>query len=267
MRRALQEDIGEGDVTTASTVDAALPARGRFVAKCDCVLAGLDVAVETFRQLDPAIRFTPIKRDGDRCAPGDVIGELAGPARALLTGERTALNFLQRLSGIATTARRFVDAGRGRIVILDTRKTTPLLRTLEKYAVRTGGAANHRFGLFDAILIKDNHIRLAGGVTAAIQRARHDRPAWRIEVEAQTLAEVDEAAAAGADTILVDNMTTAEIRDAVARTNGRATVEVSGGVTLDSIPALAETGADSVSVGALTHSAPAADISFDIEPR
>jgi nicotinate-nucleotide pyrophosphorylase (carboxylating) len=267
VRRALQEDVGDGDITTESVVDASVRARGVFLAKSRCVLAGLDVAVEAFRQLDPAIEFTAEKRDGHACAPGEAIGELDGTARALLTGERTALNFLQRLSGIATVARRFVEASGGRITVLDTRKTTPSLRALEKYAVRTGGGTNHRFGLFDAILIKDNHVRLAGGVAAAIARVRRHVPLLPIEIEAQTLGEVDEAIAAGADTVLVDNLSAADIHTAVARVHGRAKVEISGGVTLDCIPALAATGADYVSVGALTHSAPAADISFEIDPR
>jgi nicotinate-nucleotide pyrophosphorylase (carboxylating) len=267
VRAALREDIGSGDITTESTVDASVRARGVFLAKSDCVLAGLAVAVETVRQLDSTAESTAHKRDGDLCSAGDRIGELTASARALLAAERTALNFLQRLSGIATSARRFVDASGGRITVLDTRKTTPLLRALEKYAVRTGGATNHRFGLFDAVLIKDNHVRLAGGVTAAIERARRHRPGWPIEIEAQNLAEVDDAIAAGAERILVDNMATAEIRAAVARARGCARVEISGGVTLERIPELAATGADYVSVGALTHSAPAADISFEIEPR
>ena len=266
VRRALLEDVGSGDITTESIVDASVRGRGVLIVKSDCVLAGLDVAVETVRQLDPTVESTAYRRDGDQCSAGDRIGEFTASARALLAGERTALNFLQRLSGIATSARRFVEASGGRITVLDTRKTTPLLRALEKYAVRTGGAANHRFGLFDAVLIKDNHIRLAGGVAAAIGRARRDRPGWSIEVEAQTLTEVDEAIAAGAETVLVDNMSTADIRAAVARARGLAKVEISGGVTLHRVSELAATGADYVSVGALTHSAPAADISFEIEP-
>ncbi len=176
------------------------------------------------------------------------------------------MNFLQRLSGIATRARQFVDAAAGRITILDTRKTTPTLRALEKYAVRAGGATNHRAGLYDAFLIKDNHIRLAGGVKAAVAHARAHRPGMPVEIEAERLDQVDEALAAGADTILVDNMSTPDIRDAVARAKGRAKVEISGGVTLERMPELAATGADFVSVGALTHSAPAIDISFEIEP-
>jgi len=266
VRRALVEDIGTGDVTTNSTVPESQRAHGVFLVKSDCVLAGLDVAFESFRQVDPTVTISTRKYDGDTCRAGDIVADVVGPARALLTGERTALNFLQRLCGIATEARRYVTAAGGRITILDTRKTTPMLRALEKYAVRVGGATNHRVGLFDAVLIKDNHVRLAGGVEAAVERARRDAGGMPIEVEAQSLAEVDEALAVGADTILLDNMTTADIRDAVVRARGRAATEISGGVTLERIAELAVTGADSVSVGALTHSVRAADISFEIEP-
>jgi nicotinate-nucleotide pyrophosphorylase (carboxylating) len=266
VRRALDEDIRDGDITTAATVPSSQQARGVFLAKADCVVAGLDVALEAFQQLDPALQVKGRRQDGDRCAPGDEIAEVVGSAAALLSAERVALNFLQRLSGIATRARQFVDATGGRITILDTRKTTPNLRALEKYAVRAGGAANHRAGLFDAVLIKDNHIRLAGGVRQAVDRTRAAHPALPIEVEAQSLAQVDEALEAGADTILLDNLSLEEIRQAVARTHGRALTEISGGVTLDRIPELAATGAGFVSVGALTHSAPAVDISFELEP-
>jgi nicotinate-nucleotide pyrophosphorylase (carboxylating) len=266
VRRALDEDVGSGDLTTDATVDAGQRARGVFVVKGDCVLAGLDVASEVFRQLEPSIRTQFRRHDGDRCAAGEEIGDVTGSARALLVGERTALNFLQRLSGIATMARRFVDASGGTIVILDTRKTTPTLRALEKYAVRAGGATNHRVGLFDAVLIKDNHIRLAGGVAAAIARVRQRYPGVPVEVEAQSLAELDEALSRNAETILVDNMSLDDIREAASRARGRATIEISGGVTLDRVPALAATGATFASAGALTHSAPAIDISFEIEP-
>lgn len=264
VRRALEEDLGTGDITTNATVGAELRGTGTFLAKSACVVAGLDVAFDAFAQLDAGARITPRIRDGEACTPGDAIAEVTAAARALLSGERTALNFLQRMCGIATLSRRFVDLAAGRITVLDTRKTTPTLRRLEKYAVAAGGATNHRFGLFDAVLLKDNHVRLAGGVAAAIARARgaHAGP---IEVEAQTLDEVDEALRAGADTILADNMTVEQIRETVRRARGRARVEISGGVTLDRIPVLAATGADFVSVGALTHSAPAADISFEIE--
>jgi nicotinate-nucleotide pyrophosphorylase (carboxylating) len=263
VRRALEEDVGSGDITSNATIPTDARGRGVFLAKSDCVVAGLDVAHETFRQVDARVQWTPRRHDGDRCRAGDELAEIAGPARALLAGERIALNFLQRLSGIATLSRRFVDATEGRITILDTRKTTPTLRALEKYAVAAGGATNHRMGLFDAVLIKDNHVRLAG-LAQAVAAAR---TAWAgpIEVEAQSLEEVDAALSAGAEIILADNMTTDEIRETVRRARGRAKVEVSGGVTLERIPELAGTGADWVSVGALTHSAPAVDISFEIE--
>jgi nicotinate-nucleotide pyrophosphorylase (carboxylating) len=241
-------------------------ARGIFLVKADCVLAGLDVAIEACRQLDSALQVAVRKRDGERCHPGDVVAELVGSARALLVAERTALNFLQRLSGIATRSREYVDAAEGRIAVLDTRKTTPTLRALEKYAVRAGGAKNHRAGLFDAVLIKDNHVRLAGGVAEAIRRVRENRPDLAVEVEAQSLDEVGEALDARADVILVDNMPLDEIREAVRRARGRAKIEISGGVTLARVRDLAATGADYVSAGALTHSAPAVDISFEIEP-
>jgi nicotinate-nucleotide pyrophosphorylase (carboxylating) len=266
VRRALAEDLGAGDLTTEATVEPGRRARGVLLVKADCVLAGLDVAFETFRQLDPSIAAAPRRQDGMRCAPGDVVAEIVGPARALLSGERTALNFLQRLSGIATLTRRFVDAAGGRLVVLDTRKTTPTLRALEKYAVAAGGGVNHRLGLYDALLIKENHARLAGGVAAAVGRARARHPGLRVEVEAQSLAEVDEALAAGADVVLADNLTLENLRETVRRAQGRADVEISGGVTLDRMKELAATGARSVSIGALTHSAPAVDISFEIEP-
>jgi len=264
VRRALAEDVGSGDVTTNATVPADARGRGVFLAKSACVIAGLGVACETFRQIEPSIRVSAAVADGVACRPGDEIAVVEGSARALLIGERTALNFLQRLTGIATLTRQFVDAAGGRITVLDTRKTTPTLRALEKYAVAIGGATNHRFGLFDAVLIKDNHIKLAGGVGNAIARVRaaHTGP---IEVEAETLEQVDEALAAGADTILADDMCDADISETVGRARGRATVEISGGVTLDRMDALARTGADFVSIGALTHSAPAADINFEIE--
>jgi len=266
VRRALAEDVGGGDVTTDATVPSTQRARGVFLVKSPCVLAGVDVAVETFRQIEPGISASFSRTDGDACRQDEEIGEVVGLARTLLVAERTALNFMQRLSGIATRARAFVDASGGRITILDTRKTTPTLRVLEKHAVAAGGASNHRFGLYDAILIKDNHVRLAGGVAAAVARCRASHPDLRLEVEAQSLAEFDEALAAGADIILVDNMSLGDVREAVRRADGRTKIEISGGVTLDRIPELASTGADFVSAGALTHSAPAVDISFEIEP-
>lgn len=266
VRHAIAEDVGRGDVTTAATVDRGARAKGEIVAKAFCVVAGLDVAAEVFRQLDPQVAFVVNRPDGSRCSRGDVVAQVWGSAAAMLTAERTALNLLQRMSGTATLTRRFVEAAGGRIVILDTRKTTAGLRTLEKYAVRAGGGTNHRSGLHDAVLIKDNHIRLAGGVAAAVERMRAAQPTMPIEIEAQSLEQVDEAIAAGASMILLDNLTLDETREAVRRIEGRAKVELSGGVTLERIPELATTGADFVSVGALTHSAPAADLSFEVEP-
>ena len=266
VRRALAEDLGWGDVTTEATVDGSQRARGVILAKSPCVLAGLDVAAEAFRQLDPGVTFTARRHDTERCEPGDVVAELRGAAGAMLTAERTALNLLQRMSGIATMARAYVEKAAGRITVLDTRKTTPTLRALEKYAVRAGGATNHRAGLDDGILIKDNHIRLAGGVAEAMKRMRDARQEMPIEIEAQSLDQVEAAIAADADIILLDNLSTADIKEAIRRINGRTKVEVSGGVTLDRIPELAETGADYVSVGALTHSVVAADLSFELEP-
>jgi nicotinate-nucleotide pyrophosphorylase (carboxylating) len=267
VRRALAEDIGTGDVTTTATVDEGVPSHGVLVAKSRCVVAGLDVAAEAFRQLDPSVVIHVDHGDGTRCEPGTEIAEVHGRAAALLTAERTALNFMQRMTGIATLTRQFVDAASGRITILDTRKTTPLMRTLEKYSVRVGGGVNHRFGLSDGVLIKDNHVRLAGGVCAAVVRMRAANPSMPIEVEAQSLAEVADALQAGADIILLDNLSTPEIIDAVRQCRGRAKTEISGGVTLARLPELAATGADYVSIGAVTHSAPAADLSFEIGVR
>jgi nicotinate-nucleotide pyrophosphorylase (carboxylating) len=266
VRRALAEDLGWGDVTTEAVVPADLLAHGVILCKCDCVIAGLEVAAEAFQQLDPGCSFDRKCKDSERCKPGDVVAEVRGQAAAMLTAERTALNFLQRLSGIATLTRRFVDATHGGITILDTRKTTPTLRALEKYAVRAGTGTNHRAGLDDGILIKDNHIRLAGGVREALRRMKEAEAEMPIEIEAQTLEQVDEALAAGADIILLDNMSVAVITEAVSKIRGRAKIELSGGVTLDGLPDLAKTGADYVSIGALTHSAPAADLSFELEP-
>ena len=266
VRRALAEDLGWGDVTTEATVPADVRARGIILVKSACVIAGLDVAAEAFVQLDPGCSFERKRKDGDRCAPGDVVAEVRGQAAAMLTAERTALNFLQRLSGVATLTRTFVDAANGAITILDTRKTTPTLRALEKYAVRAGAGTNHRAGLDDGVLIKDNHVRLAGGVVEAVKRMKDADPEMPIEVEAQSLEQVDQALEAGADIILFDNLPIEAIREGVRRVGGRAKVELSGGVTLDRIPELARTGATYVSVGALTHSAPAADLSFELEP-
>jgi nicotinate-nucleotide pyrophosphorylase (carboxylating) len=266
VRRALAEDLGWGDVTTDATVPPSLRARGVILAKSPCVVAGVDVAAETFRQLDPSVVFTVLKNDGTACEPGEIIADVRGSAASMLTAERTALNLMQRMTGIATMTHRFVQAAKGGITILDTRKTTPTLRALEKYAVRAGGGTNHRGGLDDGVLIKDNHIRLAGGLEEAVRRMKAADPQMAIEVEAQSLEQVDQAIQSGADIILLDNLSTNQMKDALARIAGRAKVEISGGVTLDRIPELAATGADYVSVGALTHSAAAADLSFELEP-
>ena len=266
VRRALAEDLAGGDITTDAIFGLTDRARGTFLVKSPCTLAGLDVALEAFSQLDPGVEAAWQLHDGDACAAGVTIGSVTGSARALLSGERTALNFLQRLSGIATLAHMFVDASGGTITILDTRKTTPLLRALEKYAVRAGGATNHRMSLNDGVMIKDNHIRLGGGIPDAVARVRASGAKPVVEVEVETLEQVDQALAAGADILLLDNMTIENIREAVRRSRGRAKTEISGGVSLARIPELAATGADYVSIGALTHSAPAVDISFEIEP-
>ena len=266
VRRTLAEDFGWGDVTTETVIDRNQKGTAVMLAKAPCVIAGLDIAAEAFRQMDPAIAITLNCADGSRCEPGSVVAEYRGYAAAMLTAERTALNFLQRLSGIATLTRQFVEAAGGRITILDTRKTTPMLRALEKYAVRVGGGTNHRSGLDDGILIKDNHIRLAGGVAPAVTKMRKGNREMPTEVETTTLAQVDEALEARAEIILLDNMSTPDILEAVKRCRGRAKTEISGGVTLARMPELVATGADYVSIGALTHSAPAIDLSFEIDP-
>jgi nicotinate-nucleotide pyrophosphorylase (carboxylating) len=261
---ALAEDIGRGDATSTLTVDAKQRARGVLLAKAPLVLAGLEIAFETFRQVDASTAFSARRQDGDRCDPGTIVAEIEGQARALLTAERTALNFLQRLSGIATETARYVEAAAGRISVLDTRKTTPTFRALEKYAVRCGGGTNHRQRLDDGILIKENHKRLAGGITAVLKRTAGAQ--LPVEVEVETLAELDEALEAGAARVLVDNFSIDDQREAVRRAKGRAQVEISGGVTLERLREIAATGADFVSVGALTHSVRAADLSLEIEP-
>jgi nicotinate-nucleotide pyrophosphorylase (carboxylating) len=266
VRRALAEDAAGDDVTTHAIVGQSDRARGTLLAKSRCTLAGLDVAAEAFLQLDSRASARFNFQDGDDCDAGATIGEITGSARALLSAERTALNFLQRLSGIASLTRQFVEASGGRITVLDTRKTTPLLRVLEKYAVRTGGATNHRMSLSDSVLIKDNHIRVGGGIANSIKQVRAFGTRRAVEVEVETLKQVEQALEAGADMLLLDNMPLDEIREAVQLSRGRARTEISGGVTLDRIAELATTGADFVSIGALTHSAPAIDISFEIKP-
>ncbi len=265
VRLAIKEDVGRGDLTTLASVPLSVPGRGEIVARQPCVVAGLDVAREVFGQVDLTTMFEAQKADGDRCGAGDVLARVSGRAASLLTAERTALNFLQHLSGIATLTRDFVEAAAGRITVLDTRKTFPGLRVLAKYAVRCGGGTNHRAGLDDAVLIKENHVRGAGSIEEAVRRVRAAAPGRAIEVEAQTLPDVDAALAAGVDVVMLDNLSDADLATAIARAKGRARTEISGGVTLDRMPALAVLGADSVSVGALTHSAPAVDISLDLE--
>ncbi len=262
---AVAEDIGPGDVTSEAILPPDQTLRAQLVAKKPGVVAGLPIAAAVFWRVDPAIRFTPRVRDGDRVAPGDVLAEVEGPARSLLAAERTALNFLQRLSGIATLTRQFVDAVAGtRAVILDTRKTHPGYRALEKYAVRVGGGQNHRMGLYDMVLIKDNHIAAAGSITAAVQRAREAYPHLPIEVEVQNLEQLREALELPVDRIMLDNFDLESIRTAVRIAAGRVPLEVSGGVTMERVAELAATGVDYISVGALTHSAPALDVSMEV---
>jgi nicotinate-nucleotide pyrophosphorylase (carboxylating) len=262
---ALAEDIGRGDLTTEATVAADTQAEATILQKAPGVLAGLPVVEAVFAALDPRVRIERVAEEGSW---GDrrVVARLTGPARAILTGERTALNFVQRLSGVATMSRRARELVEGtNATVLDTRKTTPGHRVLEKYAVRVGGCHNHRAGLDDAVLIKENHIRAAGGITAAVTAARRRiGPAQLIEVEVTTPAELDEALAAGAELILLDNHTIAGLRTAVAQAAGRARLEASGGITLDNLAEVARTGVDYISLGALTHSAPSIDFSLEV---
>ncbi len=263
---ALAEDIGPGDVTTRTTIAPEIMAEAQVRAKEELIVAGLPVAAAVFARLDPAVAFAPRVQDGTTVGAGTVLATVTGPAALLLLGERVALNFLMRLSGIATWTRRFVMAVQPHPArIVDTRKTMPGWRVLEKYAVRLGGGANHRFGLFDGILIKDNHIAAAGGITPAVARARHGAPhTLKIEVEVQDLAGLEEAIAAGADIVLLDNMDEATLAQAVRLAGGRVRLEASGGMSLDRVGRVAATGVDFISVGALTHSAPAVDIHMKI---
>jgi nicotinate-nucleotide pyrophosphorylase (carboxylating) len=264
IQRALAEDIGSGDVTTDTIVPAGAKLRGRIVAKQDGVVAGLDIAKQVFLALDNSVTFLAKAEDGSRATRRDVLAEVEGPARALLTGERTALNFLGRMSGIATLTRKFVDAVEGtRAVILDTRKTAPGLRAADKLAVRLGGGQNHRTGLFDMVLIKDNHIDFAGSITKAVERVRASETKLEIEVETRTLDDVREALALGVERILLDNMSPDTMREAVAICGGRAKLEASGNVTLDNVLEVAKTGVDYISVGALTHSPMVFDVSLE----
>jgi nicotinate-nucleotide pyrophosphorylase (carboxylating) len=266
VRAAIEEDVGEWDATTEATVDPGARAAGVFVAKQPLLVAGLDVALEVFRCVDPAITWETRAREGDRFDAGHLIASVSGSARGILTGERVALNFLQRMSGVATMTRAFVEAVAGtRAKIRDTRKTTPLLRLLEKRAVLVGGGVPHRSGLDSGILVKDNHVLLAGSVGEATRRAVAAAQGLFVEVEVDRPDQIDEALAAGAEMLLLDNFTPEQVAAAVARVAARVPVEVSGGVRLDNVRAYAEAGPDYIAVGALTHSAPAMDISLDIE--
>lgn len=266
LRRALAEDVGTGDITTLLTVPEGIEAHGEFVATQAGVLAGIPIAERVFHHVDARIRLEPLMKEGQSFSANTLLAEVRGEARGILTAERVALNFLQRLSGIATFTARFVEAVKDLPVrICDTRKTTPGLRYLERYAVRVGGGYNHRFGLYDAVLIKDNHIAVCGGITQAVERARRALPhTMKIEVECATLQQVEEALEAGVDIILLDNMTPDQLHEAVRLAKGRAFIEASGGVRIDTVRQIAETGVDAISVGALTHSAPAIDIKLEM---
>jgi nicotinate-nucleotide pyrophosphorylase (carboxylating) len=271
VRLALAEDIGSGDATTLATVPANATAKAVMRAREPLVVAGIGFAETAFRELSPKIKIEKLSRDGQRIAAGKILLKISGTARAVLTAERVTLNFVQRLSGVATLTSQFVEAVREtRAQILDTRKTTPGWRHFEKYAVACGGGKNHRLGLFDMILIKDNHLAALrnekpNAIAAAVARAREKFPNLKIEVEADALEQVGQAVNAGADFILLDNMDLKQLRQAVKIVNGRAKIEASGGVNLKTVRAIAETGVDFISVGALTHSARAVDIGLDFE--
>ena len=263
---ALEEDLGPGDITTAALVDLSVKGEARLIAKEEIILAGIEVFSRVFSRLDPEIVVETKYRDGEAVSNGEDIGIVKGSMRGILSGERTALNFLQRLSGIATLTRKYVErTDSSKVRVIDTRKTTPGLRILEKYAVRRGGGFNHRFGLFDGILIKDNHIAVAGSIAKALARIKGRVPhTLRIEVEVEDIRGVEEAIGSGADAILLDNMSLKEMREAVSIAGGRVLVEASGGITLESIEEVSKTGIDLISVGAITHSARSVDISLEV---
>ncbi|MCX5779331.1 MAG: carboxylating nicotinate-nucleotide diphosphorylase [Firmicutes bacterium] len=265
VKRALEEDVGYGDITTFHLIPKEQRARGLFVAKSPGIVAGIKVSRAVFSYLDSASEFEILKRDGEEIQPGDIIAVVRGSTRILLTGERVALNFLQRLSGIATKTRRLVDMIKfSSAQILDTRKTTPGLRVLEKYAVAVGGGRNHRFGLYDGVMIKDNHIQAVGSITKAVTTLRAKvPPTIKIEVEVESLAQLWEAVKAGADIVMLDNMDVYEMSEAVKAMEGRVILEASGGINEGNLVEVAKTGVDFISMGALTHSAPCLDISFD----
>ncbi len=260
---SIAEDIGPGDATSEATLPTELTLHGRITAKSAGIIAGLPIAEAVFTHVDPDLRFSAHVSDGARVNPGDLVAEVVGPGRGMLSAERIALNFLQQLSGIATLTRSFVDAIAGTgATVLDTRKTHPGYRSLEKYAVRMGGGQNHRLGLYDMLLIKENHIEAAGSISAAVERARALHPNLPIEVEVKNLDELREALTLNLDRIMLDNMDLNDMRAAIELTAGRVPLEASGGVTLESVAAVAATGVDYISVGALTHSAPALDVSM-----
>ena len=268
VRRALAEDLGRaGDITTQATIPDDVSATATLIARAPGVICGLEMARAAFRSIDPTISFECWSRDGARVKTGDALARIDGNARAILIAERVALNYLGRLSGVASLTAQYVDrVAHTSARICDTRKTTPLLRAFEKYAVRCGGGANHRFGLDDAILIKDNHIAVAGGVAPALRAAkRYVGHLVKIEIEVDTLDQLQEVLAGGADVVLLDNMTLSTLREAVTLVNGAMLCEASGGVSLESVAAIAETGVDLISVGALTHSAPVLDLALDID--
>src|SRR5258706_8111821 len=267
LRSFLAEDLGAGDITTETVISSTQRARGEVIAKAPLVLAGIELFVEVFRILDSTTEAQICRHDGEELVPGQIPARVMASARALLTGERVALNLLQRLSGVATVTRQFVRAVAGTSAqIVDTRKTTPGLRALEKYAVRVGGGHNHRKDLGAGVLIKDNHVAACGGVRSAIERARAAAPhTARIECEVDSFEQLEEALTAGADIVLLDNVPTSMVEEAVRRTNGRALLEASGGVTLARVAELARAGVDAISVGALTHSVPAADVGLDFD--
>ncbi|OGV49458.1 MAG: nicotinate-nucleotide diphosphorylase (carboxylating) [Lentisphaerae bacterium GWF2_52_8] len=275
IRLALEEDLcGRGDTTSISVIPETTVAAARFVSRENCVCAGIELARRVFMALDSRILWKPLAEDGDFVLAGGFLAEVSGPARTLLTAERTSLNFLQRLCGVATMARLYSEAAQkgGKAIILDTRKTTPGWRNLEKYAVAAGGAGNHRIGLYDRIMIKDNHRELAGfegtdGIRRSVERARGSYPDLEVEVEADTLDDVREGLAAGADYILLDNMDNATMSEAVRIVAGRAKLEASGGITLERVPSISALGVDFISVGALTHSVKSIDISMEILPQ
>jgi nicotinate-nucleotide pyrophosphorylase (carboxylating) len=264
---AIEEDLGRGDVTTEAIIAEHIISRAQLITKEEIVLAGIEVFAKVYAAVDGAVQIKPSYKDGDQLSAGTIIAYLEGPARSLLAGERVALNFLQRLSGIATLTRRYVDAVQGyNVDIVDTRKTTPGWRVLEKYAVRVGGGKNHRHDLGDGVLIKDNHIVAAGGITEAVTMARrHSHHLLKIEVEVETLDQVLEALQVGADVIMLDNMPATRLAEAVSIIAGKALVEASGGINLESVLEVARMGVDLISIGKLTHSAPSTDIHLEFE--